>query len=76
MEVNFHHFHRQWGEYLFLVYTTQAEKLIATSGLKSNFICDNILTKSILFFFSCSEVNSTWLIIVVIIIILQANALI
>ena len=29
---------------------------------KSNFICDNIPTKAILFFLSCSEVNSTWLI--------------
>ena len=36
-----------------------------TSGPKSNFICDNTLTKAILFFFGCSEVNSTqstWLI--------------
>ena len=33
-----------------------------TSRPKSNFICDNVLTKSILFFFGCSEVNSTWLI--------------
>ena len=33
-----------------------------TSGPKSNFICDNIPTKAILFFFGCSEVNSTWLI--------------
>ena len=33
-----------------------------TSSPKSNFICDNILTKAILFFFSHSEVNSTWLI--------------
>ena len=33
-----------------------------TSGPKSNFICDNIPTKAILFFFRCSEVNSTWLI--------------
>ena len=33
-----------------------------TSGLKSNFICHNIPTKAILFFFGCSEVNSTWLI--------------
>ena len=33
-----------------------------TSGPKSNFICGNIPTKAILFFFSCSEVNSTWLI--------------
>ena len=32
------------------------------SGPKSNFICDNILTKAILFFFGYSEVNSTWLI--------------
>ena len=29
---------------------------------KNNFICDNIPTKAILFFFGCSEVNSTWLI--------------
>ena len=33
-----------------------------TSGPKSNFIYDNIPTKAILFFFGCSEVNSTWLI--------------
>ena len=33
-----------------------------TSGSKSNFIRDNIPTKAILFFFGCSEVNSTWLI--------------
>ena len=38
-----------------------------TSGPKSNFICDNMPTKAILFFFGCSEansseVNSTWLI--------------
>ena len=33
-----------------------------TSGPKSNFICDNMPTKEILFFFDCSEVNSTWLI--------------
>ena len=32
------------------------------SGPKSNFIWDNIPTKAILFFFGCSEVNSTWLI--------------
>ena len=32
------------------------------SGPKSNFICDNIPTKAILFFIGCSEVNSTWLI--------------
>ena len=32
------------------------------SGIKSNFICNNIPTKTILFFFGCSEVNSTWLI--------------
>ena len=32
------------------------------SGPKSNFIWDNIPTKAILFFFRCSEVNSTWLI--------------
>ena len=31
-----------------------------TNGPKSN--CDNIRTKAILFFFGCSEVNSTWLI--------------
>ena len=34
-----------------------------TSGPKSNFICDNTSTKTILFFVGCSEVNSTWLII-------------
>ena len=33
-----------------------------TSGPKSNFICDNMPTKAILFLFGCSEVNSTWLI--------------
>ena len=33
-----------------------------TSGPKSYFICDNIPTKAILFFFGCWEVNSTWLI--------------
>ena len=33
-----------------------------TSGPKSNFICDKIPTKAILFFLGCSEVNSTWLI--------------
>ena len=33
-----------------------------TSGPKSNYICDNIPTKAILFFFGCSEVNSTWII--------------
>ena len=44
--MNIHHFQRRW----------------ITRGPKSNFICDNILTKAILFFFGCSEVNSTWLI--------------
>ena len=29
---------------------------------RSNFICDNMPTKANLFFFGCSEVNSTWLI--------------
>ena len=33
-----------------------------TSAPKGNFICDNIPTKAILFFFGCSELNSTWLI--------------
>ena len=34
-----------------------------TSGPKTNFLCDNIPTKAILFSFGCSEVNSTsWLI--------------
>ena len=33
-----------------------------TSSPKSNYICDNIPTKAILFFLGCSEVNSTWLI--------------
>ena len=32
------------------------------NGPKSNFICETISTKVILFFFGCSEVNSTWLI--------------
>ena len=31
-------------------------------GPKSNFICDNIPAKAILFFFDWAEVNSTWLI--------------
>ena len=64
--------HRSGGIYMYpplsltlrwiivLVYTTQAEYV--TSGPKSNFICDNIPTKAILFFFGYSEVNSTWLI--------------
>ena len=43
-----------------LVYTTQAVRI--TCGPKSNFICDNILAKVILFSFGCSEVKSTWLI--------------
>ena len=34
-----------------------------TRGPKSDFICDNIPTKAILFFFGCLEVHSTWLII-------------
>ena len=33
-----------------------------TSGPKSNFLCNNIPTKAILFFVGYSEVNSTWLI--------------
>ena len=33
-----------------------------TSHRKSNFICDSVPTKAILFFFGCSEVNNTWLI--------------
>ena len=33
-----------------------------TSGPESNFIWDNIRTTTILFFFGCSEVSSTWLI--------------
>ena len=33
-----------------------------TSDLKSNFICENVPTKAILFSFGCSEVNSTGLI--------------
>ena len=33
-----------------------------SSGPKSNLNCDNIPTKAILFFLSCSEVNSIWLI--------------
>ena len=33
-----------------------------TSGPKNNFISSNIAAKAILFFFGCSEVNSTWLI--------------
>ena len=42
----------------FSIYHTRSK----TSDPKSNFICDNIPTKAILFFFGCSEVNSTWLI--------------
>ena len=33
-----------------------------TSDPKSDFICENIATKAILFFFGCSEVNSSWVI--------------
>ena len=33
-----------------------------TGSPKSNFICDNMPAKAILFFFGCSEVNSTWLV--------------
>ena len=33
-----------------------------TRGPKTNFICDNIETKAILFFFGCLKVNSAWLI--------------
>ena len=33
-----------------------------SSGPESNFICENIATKAILFFFGCSEANRTWLI--------------
>ena len=33
-----------------------------TRGPKSTFICENVPAKAILFFFSCSELNSTWLI--------------
>ena len=44
--------------YSFSIYHTS----LITRGPKSNFICDNIRTKAIMFFFGCSEVNSTWLI--------------
>ena len=41
----------------FIVYHTSW----TTSGPKHiKFICDNILTKAILYFFGCSEVISTW----------------
>ena len=48
----------EMNNYSFSIYRTSW----MTSGPKSNFICDNIPTKAILFFFGCSEVNSTWLI--------------
>ena len=58
-EVNIHHFHWHWGDqYCFSIYHTSW----ITSGPKSNFVWDNIITKAILFFFSYLEVNSTWLI--------------
>ena len=44
--------------YCFSIYHTSW----ITSGPKSNFTCENIATKAILFFSGCSEVNSTWLI--------------
>ena len=46
------------NNYCFSIYHTSW----ITSGPKSNFICENIATKAFLFSFSCSEVNSTWLI--------------
>ena len=56
---NIHHFHQHWGEYFFFVlYHTSW----ITSRPKSNFICYNMPPQAILFVFSCSEVNSTWLI--------------
>ena len=58
MEVNIHHFTDTEVNNCFSIYHTSW----ITSGPKSNFICDNIPTKAILFFFGCSEVNSTWLI--------------
>ena len=48
----------RWIIYCFSIYHTSW----ITSGPKSNFFCENIATKAILFFSSCSEVNSTWLI--------------
>ena len=55
MEVNIDHFHWHWGLPL--------EQLSwIASGPKSNFICDDIPTKAILFFFGCLEVNNTCLI--------------
>ena len=39
----------------FIIYHTSC----ITSGSKSNFICENIATKAILFSFGCSQVNST-----------------
>ena len=35
---------------------------LITSGQRSNFTCDNVLTKAVLFFFGYLEVNNTWLI--------------
>ena len=68
MEVNIHHFHPHWHTEVNNCFSIYHSSWI-TSGPKSNFICDNIPTKAILFFFGCSivnygcsEVNSTWLI--------------
>ena len=44
-EVNIHHFHRHWVNNGFSIYHTSW----ITSGPKSNFLCDNIPTKAILF---------------------------
>ena len=59
MDVNIHHFTNSEVNNYFSIYHTSW----ITSGPRSNFICDNIPTEAILFFFGCSEVNSTWLII-------------
>ena len=56
-KVNIHHFHGHWGECFSICHPSWIP-----SRPKSNFICDNIPTKAVLFFFSCSEVNRTWLI--------------
>ena len=41
---------------------TEVNNCLINRGPKSNFICDNIPTKAILFFIGCPEVNNTWLI--------------
>ena len=58
MEVNIHHTDIEANNCFSIYHTSWI-----TSGPKSNFICDNIPTRAILFFFGCSEVTGTWLII-------------